>query len=93
MNISDITSSLNDKSTIPIYSSASFRWQGKQGKANMSDLIQIGRENRTEGDVHGILIKSTTTGEVKFFIPYTHKSAGNSLIYMYNDISVQIYKK
>jgi len=92
MSDPDITSSLNN-STIPIYSSASFRWEGKQGKANMSDLIQIGRETRNLTGAYGLLIKSTVTGDIKFFHQCTHKSAGNSLIYMYNDISVQIYKK
>jgi hypothetical protein len=77
---------------IQVYCSSSFDWKGNEGSCNSSDLIIIGTEHMA-GTYNGILIKSSKTGDMKYFQPVFDEDGydGEFMVYRNGKINVSIW--
>lgn len=77
---------------LPIYCSSGFKWKNNQGTINKSDLIVIDTKHMV-GDYAGVLIKSTKTGDEKYFEPVYDEDGydGEFMVYKCQDIFISIW--
>jgi hypothetical protein len=77
---------------LPVYCSSSFEWKSKKGYTEKSKLITVETEHMV-GDYAGILIKSTKSGDVKYFEPVYDEDGydGEFMVYRCRDMEVVIW--
>lgn len=79
-------------SAVPIYCSTSFEWKGNKGFCNESDLIKLDTEHLV-GEYAGVVIRSSKTGDVKYFEPVYDEDGydGEYMVYSCDGIFVEIW--
>jgi hypothetical protein len=75
-----------------VYCSSSFEWKGKKGTSKQSELIKLDTKHMV-GDYAGVLIKSTKTGDEKYFEPVYDEDGydGEFMVYKCQDIFISIW--
>lgn len=86
-------------SAVPIYCSSSFKWRDdlfgfrkKNGTCNESDLIKLETQHMV-GNYDGIVIRSSKTGQEKYFEPVYDEDGydGELMVYSCDGITVEIW--
>ena len=78
---------------LAVYCSSSFNWKGNQGSCNGSELIKLDTKHMV-GDYKGVLIKSSRTGDEKYFEPVYDEDGydGEFMVYRSEQIFVTIWR-
>lgn len=79
-------------SHLPVYCSSSFSWRGNKGSCNGTELIKLGEE-QADGEYKGVIVRSSKTGEVKYFDPIYDEDGydGELMIYGCDNIFIEIW--
>lgn len=76
---------------IPIYCSTSFKWQDNKGTCNKSELITL--EAHLGAEHTGLLVRSSKTGNVKYFEPVYDEDGydGEFMVYRSESIFITVW--